>query len=134
MSASFFDSNVLIYAATKDPLKAARARQLMLVGGTISVQVLNEIANATLKKRTMTWPQILAFLDLVKQLVRIVPIDMAVHTNGLQIAQRHRLAIYDAMIAAAALQANCDTLYSEDLHNGLLIDGKLRIVNPFRTP
>lgn len=134
MSASFFDSNVLIYAATKDPQKAARARQLMLVGGTISVQVLNEIANATLKKRTMTWPQILAFLDLVKQLVRIVPIDMAVHTNGLLIAQRYRLAIYDAMIAAAALQANCDTLYSEDMHDGLLIDGKLRIVNPFRAP
>ena len=54
------------------------------------------------------------------------------HENGLALAERYNFSIYDAMIAAAALQANCDTLWSEDMQDGLVLDGGLRIVNPFR--
>jgi predicted nucleic acid-binding protein len=35
------------------------------------------------------------------------------------------------MIVAAALLAGCDTLYTEDMHPGLVIENRLRIVNPF---
>jgi predicted nucleic acid-binding protein len=48
------------------------------------------------------------------------------------LAERHDLSTWDAMIAAAALHANCDTLWSEDMQDGLSLDGRLRIVNPFR--
>ncbi|MBB6250115.1 hypothetical protein [Nitrospirillum iridis] len=43
-----------------------------------------------------------------------------------------QLSLYDAMIVSAALQAGCDTLWSEDMQHGLLIVDRLRIVNPFR--
>ncbi len=46
-------------------------------------------------------------------------------------AERYGLAVYDAMIAAAALLADCDTLLSEDMQDGLVIDGRLRVVDPF---
>jgi predicted nucleic acid-binding protein len=38
----------------------------------------------------------------------------------------------DAMIAASALHADCDTLWSEDMQDGIVLDDRLRIVNPFR--
>ena len=52
--------------------------------------------------------------------------------TGLALAERYGLSIYDAMIAASALHADCDTLWSEDLHDGIVLDGRLRIANPFR--
>jgi len=53
------------------------------------------------------------------------------HQRGLELAERYQFSVYDAMIAAAALQAGCTTLLSEDFQAGHLIDGRLRIVNPF---
>jgi predicted nucleic acid-binding protein len=55
-----------------------------------------------------------------------------VHDTGLALAERYGISIYDAMIVAAALRADCDTLWSEDMHNGLIIENRLRILNPFR--
>ena len=46
-------------------------------------------------------------------------------------ARRYKIAFYDAAIVAAALLADCDTLWSEDMHDGLVIDGRLTIRNPF---
>lgn len=59
-------------------------------------------------------------------------LDEALHKDGLRLARRYRLSVYDGMIVAAALTANCDILYSEDMHHGLIVDGRLQIVNPFR--
>jgi predicted nucleic acid-binding protein len=53
------------------------------------------------------------------------------HDLGKLIAERYKLSVYDAMIVAAALLGGCDTLYSEDMQDGLLIDNQLRICNPF---
>jgi predicted nucleic acid-binding protein len=53
------------------------------------------------------------------------------HENGIDLAERYQLSVYDAMIASSALQAQCHTLFSEDLKNGLLISSRLRVVNPF---
>jgi len=58
-------------------------------------------------------------------------LDLALHQLGLRLAERYTLSIYDGMIAAAAVVAGCDILYSEDMHHGLVIDGRVRIVNPF---
>jgi predicted nucleic acid-binding protein len=133
MSAEFSDSNVLIYAASSDPWKAARARRLLDDRLTISVQVLNEIANVLTKKWKWSWSDKLEFLTLVRDHTRVVAVDEETHDLGIEIAMRHRLAIYDSMIVAAALLANCDTLYSEDMHHGLVIENRLAIVNPFAT-
>ena len=58
-------------------------------------------------------------------------LDLALHQLGLRLAESYTLSIYDGMIAAAAVVAGCDILYSEDMHHGLVIDGRVRIVNPF---
>ena len=61
---------------------------------------------------------------------RVVPAELSTHAAGIAIAERYKLAIHDAMIVAAAIEAGCDTLFS-DMHHGLVIDGRLRVVNPF---
>jgi predicted nucleic acid-binding protein len=65
-------------------------------------------------------------------LLRVNPVTLDVHETGLALAERYDLPIYDAMIAASALEAGCERLWSEDFQDGLILDGRLRIVNPFR--
>ena len=132
MPGNFFDTNVLIYIASNDPAKAARAEELIRGGGTINVQVLNEITNVARRKMGLSWPETHAFLALIRGLLPVQAMTLDTHETGLALAERYSLSIYDAMIAAAALHADCDTLWSEDMQDGMMIEGRLRIVNPFR--
>ena len=132
MPGSFIDTNVLAYAASGDPVKAGRAEKVIADGGTISVQVLNELANVARRKMHMSWSETGAFLSMIRALLRVQPMTVETHETGLALAERYGLSIYDAMIAAAALHAECDTLWSEDMHDGMVIQGQLRIANPFR--
>jgi len=128
----FFDTNVLIYGmGTKDP-RTRRAEQLLSGGGLISAQVLNEFTDVACRKVRMSW-------DDVKQALRViqlfcpdpVPITVDTHEHALIIAERHDIRIYDALILASALATNCTTLYTEDLQDGQVIEGRLTIRNPF---
>ena len=132
MPGSFFDTNVLLYLASGDSAKADRAERVVADGGTISVQVLNEIANVARRKMLLTWQEAHAFLSVIRGLLAVEPVTVATHDAGLALAERYGLSIYDAMIAAAALLADCDTLWSEDMQHGLVLDGRLRIADPFR--
>ena len=134
MAGRFFDTNVALYLASSDPQKADRAEAVIATGGTISVQVLNEIANVLRRKMQMSWPDTYLFLDMIRALLTVEPVTVATHEMGLAVSERYGISIYDAMIVAAALLAGCDTLLSEDMQDGLVIDDVLRIVNPFRQP
>lgn len=132
MPASFFDTNVLLYLASTDQTKAERAEKLIGEGGIINVQVLNEIANVARRKMGLSFAETQAFLALIRDLLTVHPITVDIHDDGLALAERYGLSIYDAMIVAAARQAECDTLWSEDMPHGMTIESRLRILNPFR--
>jgi predicted nucleic acid-binding protein len=132
MPASFFDSNVLLYIASGDAAKADRAEAAVAAGGVISVQVLNELANVARRKMRMSWTETHGFLSLLRGLLTVHPVTIETHETGLALAERYGLSTYDAMIAAAALQAGCDRLWSEDMQHGMALEEGLRIVNPFR--
>ncbi|MBA2402342.1 MAG: PIN domain-containing protein [Bradyrhizobium sp.] len=132
MPVSFFDSNVLLYLASGDALKADRAEATIAAGGAISVQVLNEIANVARRKMQMSWDETHALLNTLRELLIVHPLTVETHETGLALAERYGLATYDAMIAASALNAGCDTLWSEDMQHGMTLNEGLRIANPFR--
>jgi predicted nucleic acid-binding protein len=132
MPGSFFDTNILIYLASDDPAKADRAEAIVREGGAISVQVLNEVANVARRKMHLTWQETRGFLSSLHDLLTVHPITIDTHELGLALAERHHLGIYDALIAASALLAECDRLWSEDMQDGMAIDKRLRVVNPFR--
>ena len=131
MPASFFDTNVLVYIASGDTTKADQAESAIAGGGAISVQVLNELANVARRKMQMSWIDTHAFLTMLRGLLTVHPLTLVIHETGLGLAERYGLSTYDAMIAAAALHADCDTLWSEDMQHGMTLDEGLRIVNPF---
>jgi predicted nucleic acid-binding protein len=132
MPGSFFDTNVVLYLASGDRAKADRAESLIAAGGIVSVQVLNEVANVARRKMRLSWDETLAFLSTVRALLPVEKLTIETHETGLVLAERYGFSIYDSMIAAAALLAGCDTLWSEDTQDGMLIDARLRIANPFR--
>jgi predicted nucleic acid-binding protein len=131
MPASYFDTNVLVRLASDDTAKANQAEATLARGGAISVQVLNEIANVARRKMQMSWDDTHAFLNL-RGLLTVHPLTVETHETGLRLAERYGLSTYDAMIAASALDAGCDTLWSEDMQHGMALEEGLRIVNPFR--
>ncbi len=133
MPASFFDTNVLLSLTSGDAKKADLAEAAVAKGGSISVQVLNELASVARRKMQMSWDETHAFLDMLRDLLTVHPLTVETHETGLRLAERHGLSIYDAMIAAAAIGAACDTLWSEDMQHGLVVEKGLRIVNPFRS-
>ena len=79
----------------------------------------------------LSWTDIHVFLSAFRELLTVHPLTLATHDTGLALAERYGLSIYDAMIAAAARLAACDILWSEDMQHGMLLDGELRIINPF---
>jgi len=132
MPGSFFDTNILIYLASDDAAKADRAEAIVREGGAISVQVLNEVANVARRKMKLTWQETRGLLSALRELLTVHPVTVDTHELGLALAERHQLGVYDALIAASALLAECDKLWSEDMQDGMAIDRRLRIINPFR--
>src|SRR5437763_16860277 len=105
MPVSFFDTNVLLYLASGEPAKADRAEAVIAEGGSISVQVLNELANVARRKMQMSWDETHGLLDMLRGLLTVHPLTIEIHETGLRLAERHGFSIYDAMIAASALHA-----------------------------
>ncbi|BBL60184.1 PIN domain-containing protein [Methylomonas koyamae] len=128
---AFFDSNVLLYLLSADDTKANRAEALLADGGAISVQVLNEFTSVATRKFKMSYAEVREALEVVKAICQIDPLSVDIHERGLDIAERYGFSWYDSLIVAAALVAQCECLYSEDLQHGQVVDNQLRIVNPF---
>ena len=128
----FFDTNVLIYAVAENDPRNTRAEELLAYGGMLSVQILSEFVAVARRKILMSWSDVREALDAFRVLCPSpLPLTIEMHEAALKIAERHGYNIYDALVVAAALQAGCTTLYSEDLQEGQIIDQKLTIRNPF---
>ncbi len=129
----FLDTNVLIYAVAKNDPRAVKAEALLANRGLVSIQSLNEFVSVAHRKLSMPWKEVREFVDLICILCPDpVPISLDTHKAAVAIAQKYGYGIYDALIASAALESGCKTLYSEDLQDGQIINRQLTIRNPFR--
>ena len=130
MSAEFADTNVVLSLLDDGP-KAGRAEAILGQGPRISVQVLNEALVNCRRKAGLGWEETGAFLAGIQALCPVEDLTLQTHQVGRALAERYGFSIYDAMIVAAALIAGCTVLWSEDMQDGLLVEDRLRIVNPF---
>ena len=126
----FFDTNILLYLLSSETAKADRAEALLADGGVISVQVLNEAASVMSRKLRMSWPEISEFLETIRRLCRVEPLTSRTHEHGIALSERHGFSVYDAMILASALLADCDVLWTEDLQHRQCIEDRLTVSNP----
>jgi predicted nucleic acid-binding protein len=80
---AFFDTNIILYLLSADSIKADRAEELLTIGGTISVQVLNEFASVASRKLKMSWVEIKDVLAQVRAVCTVEPISVATHDRAL---------------------------------------------------
>ena len=128
----FFDTNVLVYVVGQNDERTAKAEALVANGGVASVQVLNELASVSRRKLEMSWEEIGDALAAIRVLCPSpVPLTIDTHDGGIRISAKYGFQFYDALIAAAALEAECTTLYTEDFQDGQVIEDRLKVRNPF---
>jgi predicted nucleic acid-binding protein len=132
MSKAALDTNVLIYLQNTSSLsKQEIAENLLANKPTISSQVISEYLNVTRRLLDLSKDELLAqAADLFSgcHIFSVVP-DTLRYASDL--VKQYNFQIFDAVIIASAIQSQCDVLYSEDMHNGLLVEKKLTILNPF---
>ena len=129
----FLDTNVVLYAFGEGGSRGQKAEALLVKGGVISVQVRNEFAAVARRKLNKSWEEVRrAFGILSVFCPEPVPLTVKTHEAALQIAERYKYSIYDGLIIAAALETGCNTVYSEDLEDGQVIENSLTIRNPFK--
>src|SRR4030081_3415382 len=134
----FLDTNLFVYTFdAKAPAKAKKAAHLIRRAadageGIISYQVVQEFFNVALRR----FPQPMRVAEAEQYLITVLRPLLAVHSSpaiyfeALRIAEKHRMSWYDPLIIAAALEGQCEKLYSEDFQHGQKIEA-LRIENPF---
>ena len=136
----FLDTNIFVYAAGREGGEKARiAYDLIDTAiargkGVISYQVVQEFLHLALKKFDVpfTLEQARTFISVTFRPMFSVQSSLGLYSEALEIYSRHKTSWYDALIVAAAAEAGCSVLYTEDLQHGTKI-GAVRIENPFRT-
>jgi predicted nucleic acid-binding protein len=97
-----------------------------------SLQVIQELSNILNKKFQLNWGQILLAIEELVENYSIVTNNFQIVKSACKLANKYQFSFYDSLIISAALEANCNILYTEDLQHNQLIENKLRIVNPFK--
>lgn len=127
----FADTNIVLYTIGQDTRKAGIARGIVSARPMVSAQVINESVNVCLRKLGFDRKKAYTFADNVMQRTDVLPVDETTIRKSAELAIRYQLSNWDALIAAAALLAGCDNLYSEDMQNGQVFEGQLTVINPF---
>ena len=129
---TFLDSNILIYLLGRDESKKDRVTLLLNPNFIISTQVVAENINVCLKKFKFSKERAFDHGNFLLTKFSVVTIEKTFFPIAFQIATKYQFSFWDSLILASALQSNCTQLYSEDMQDGLVVDGKLKIINPFK--
>ena len=126
------DTNILVYCHSNDELdKREIATSFFAFYPVISTQVLSEYLNVV--KRTLKLPKN-EIMDICLQNIELCilqPVTLATLKSARNLIDRYDFQLFDSIVVASALEANCHILYSEDLQHGLVVENRLEIVNPF---
>lgn len=129
----FLDTNILLYAfSSKEMHKHNISKELVLSDAVISTQVINEVSVNLLKKFKMSEDDIEKFIQSSYKRYEFAPIDKETFLTASLVRKKYLLSYFDSIIVASALVANCNILYSEDMQHKLIIDSRLKIINPFQ--
>jgi predicted nucleic acid-binding protein len=129
---TFLDSNILIYLLGNDESKKEKATILLDPRFNISTQVVAENINVCLKKFKLNKEKAFDHGNLLLSKFNVITIEESFFPISFQLSIKYQFSFWDSLIVASALQSDCKLLYSEDMQHGLLIEGKLKIINPFK--
>ena len=132
----FIDTNLWVYAYTsKDLDKRNKARDILFEYAeniVISTQVVNEFSFVMLRKFKI---DIKDLNTIVKRMIKNYEVSLIYYSTiekAFDLIQKYNFSYYDSLIVSSALENECSVLYSEDMHHGLVVENKLKIINPFK--
>lgn len=130
----FADTNIVVYAYGVDPAKTAKAKGIVSAAPVISTQVINEFHNVARRALGLDMATRHRVATDLLQSCRVIAVDQAIVAAAMLVEARNQVSYWDALILAAALAAGCETLYSEDMQDGQVFEGRLTVKNPFAGP
>ncbi|WP_254173196.1 PIN domain-containing protein [Planktothrix pseudagardhii] len=142
MTLSFIDTNIWLYRLFDDQSIAAKERErkrniaISITNQSnliISTQVINEISANLIKKAKIDENQIKAVIQSLYNRCQVVGFDLNILESASDLRTQYNLSFWDSLIVASALAGSAETLYSEDMQDGLIVSQKLTIINPFKS-
>ena len=132
MSRIAIDTNILIYNHLQDDeYKRNIAHDLLMQSPVVSSQVVSEYLNVMKRLLKISKVEILELCYKLMIFCQIKNVDKNSVKSAQQLIQKYDFQIFYAIVVAAALEAGCKIFYSEDMHNQLVIENKMKIINPF---
>ncbi len=128
----FLDSNIILYLNENDgTYKKDIVTNILLPKPFVSSQVIFECLNVCLKKFKYPKEKAIMFVLYLFETCTVVSEEKETCILALDLFSKYHFQPYDSKIVASALNSGCRTLYSEDMQNGLVVNNKLTITNPF---
>jgi len=135
----FFDTNTVVYLFdSSEKEKHFRINELLSeyigkISVCISSQVINEFISITTGriKNPIRFEKQKEILKFLKIIFIISPLTVDTSLTAVDLKQKYRFSYWDSLILASALENACSLIYSEDMQHNQIIEGKLRIINPF---
>lgn len=132
----FVDTNIWLYALVQNPADTRHQRAADFVFGLdrpkINSQIMRETCHNLIKKAGRSEAELQRFLVDWSTTCEVIHSHVGQHVWASQLREKGAFSYWDSLIVAAALDAGCTTLYSEDMQHGLKVEGQLTIVNPLK--
>ncbi len=132
----FVDTNVWLYAlivnndAQKHQIAAEIVRGANVV---VSTQVINETCVNLLRKANLSETQLYDLIVAFYAKYEVIATEAQVLLRASRLRAHYSLSFWDSLVVASAIESACNILYTEDMQDGLIVEGQLTIVNPFHT-
>ncbi|HYV04057.1 MAG TPA: PIN domain-containing protein [Blastocatellia bacterium] len=130
----FLDTNIWLYAfiVDQDTNKSKKAKDLIRRSEVlISSQVINEVCVNLIKKAKVDESSIQQIIEAFYSKYRIGVIDRALLLRASDLRETWQFSFWDSLIVSSALAGGAEILFSEDMNDGLSIENRLKISNPF---
>ena len=131
----FLDTNILIYAYSIDQqIKRDIVNKILQSHSTIiiSTQVINEFINVMTKKKVADYHKISIMINDFSENFLVKNINLSNIKMAIDLANKYKYSYFDCLILSSAISSDCRTLYSEDMHHHQVVEGDLKIINPFK--
>ena len=130
----FIDSNIFLYAIGDKDLNKQKIAQNIIASdnASISVQVINEVCVNALRKLNFSESDLQQLIESCYSRYVILDLNLTIFKLASNLRTQYNFSYFDSIIVAAAMHGGCETLYTEDMQDGLVIMERLKIVNPFK--
>ena len=131
----FIDTNIWLYSLLDTgEMEKTKAAQALIRSSeaVVSVQVISEVCANLVKKAKMPEAEIRKFIEGIFAKHRVIELDARAFLFASELRDEYSLSFWDSLIVSAAFFAGAENLYSEDMQDGLMVRGTLKIINPFK--